>query len=148
MLKFHCRADRRYKKSFNHMIKAGGGTFPGPSFGLHLHLSCILSCWGFIIIIIINLLYIVYTIGSKVLYNDRMGALLKPGWPGVGSCPERDLHCGAEFLQKGRLSRRCPGCCHRAGVMLQVLDCSDMFLPLRSAAKCRSWPKLWRATAT
>ena len=42
------------------------------------------------------------------------------GWPGVGSCPERDLHCGAEFLQKRRLSRRCHGCCHRAGVVLQV----------------------------
>ena len=44
------------------------------------------------------------------------------GWPGVGSCPARDLHCGAQLLQERRLSRRFHGCCHRAGVVLQVFD--------------------------
>ena len=43
------------------------------------------------------------------------------GWLGVGSCPERDLHCGAELLHKRRLWRRSHGCCHRAGVVLQVV---------------------------
>ena len=46
------------------------------------------------------------------------------GWPGVGSCPARDLHCRAELLQK-LYFRRCHGCYHRAGVVLQVFDRSD-----------------------
>ena len=46
------------------MIQAGRGTFPGRNFGLHLHLSCILSCRGFFFffIIIINLPYIVLSV--------------------------------------------------------------------------------------
>ena len=47
------------------------------------------------------------------------------GWPGVGSCPARDLHCGAELLQKRRHLGRCHGRCHRGGVLLQVFDRSD-----------------------
>ena len=45
------------------------------------------------------------------------------GWPGVGSCAERDLHCRAELLQT--VWRRCHGRYHRAGVVLQVFDRSD-----------------------
>ena len=45
------------------------------------------------------------------------------GWPGLGSCPERDLHCRAELVQKRW--RRSHGRCHRAGVVLQVFDRSD-----------------------
>ena len=61
------------------------------------------------------------------------------GWPGVGSCPERDLHCGAELLQKDRLSRRCHGCCHRAGVVLQVFDRSCLSGALQSAGPGESF---------
>ena len=46
------------------------------------------------------------------------------GWLGVGSCPERDLHCGAELLRKTWV-RRSHVRCHRAGVVLQVFDRSD-----------------------
>ena len=46
------------------------------------------------------------------------------GWPGLGSCPERDPHCRAELLQK-LLFRRCHGRCHRSGVVLQVFDRFD-----------------------
>ena len=46
-------------------------------------------------------------------------------WPGVGGCPERDLHCGAEFLQKRHPRRGSHGCCHSAGVVLEVFDLSD-----------------------
>ena len=45
------------------------------------------------------------------------------GWPGLGSCPERDVDCGAELVQKNW--RRLDGRCHRAGVVLQVFDRSD-----------------------
>ena len=38
VLKFQCRAHKKYEKSFNHMIQAGRGTFPGPSF------ACIYIC--------------------------------------------------------------------------------------------------------
>ena len=47
------------------------------------------------------------------------------GWPGLGSCPEQDLHSGAELLQERPLGRRSHGRCHRAGVVLQVFDPSD-----------------------
>ena len=54
-------------------------------------------------------------------------------WPGVGSCPERDLHCGAELLQRRRLWRRSHGRCHRAGVVLQVVVRSCLSRALQSA---------------
>ena len=60
-------------------------------------------------------------------------------WPGVGSCPERDLHCGAEFLQKTQFARRWIGCCHRAGAVLQVLDRSCLSGALQSSGPGQSF---------
>ena len=53
------------------------------------------------------------------------------GWPGLSSCPERDLHCGAELLRK--ILWRSHGRCHRAGVVLQVFDRSCLSGALQSA---------------
>ena len=61
------------------------------------------------------------------------------GWPGVGSCPERDLHCGAQLLQKRLLWRCLHGRCHRGGVVLQVLDRSCLSGALQSAGPGQSF---------
>ena len=61
------------------------------------------------------------------------------GWPGVGGCPERDVHCGAELVQRRRQVRRSHGCCHRAGAVLQVLDRSCLSGALQSAGPGQSF---------
>ena len=60
------------------------------------------------------------------------------GWPGVGSCPARDLHCRAELLQKS-LSGRFHGRCHRAGVVPQVFDRSDFLERCKVQVLAKAW---------
>ena len=59
--------------------------------------------------------------------------------PGLGSCPERDLHFGAQLLQKRLLWRCSHGRCHRGGVVLQVLDRSCLSGALQSAGPGQSF---------
>ena len=60
-------------------------------------------------------------------------------WPGVGSCPERDLHRRAELVRKRLPSRRSHGLCHRGGVVLQVFDRSCLSGALQSAGPGESF---------